>query len=401
MITELREKMKHLKYIFMAFAVLLLAASCSQDELLEDGGIEEVPVTFTATVDYAIETQEDDTAGNMKQAVTRATFNEDDAPTRFYAQAISGGTLSKVVEGTRINDNTYSFTLQVAKDTESDYMFWADNAAPDNEPTDLRSVSYTIGNIAFAATAQGTPGAVNKEVKLQHVVAKVTLKTTTDVTFGDSRTIRLSASCASTYNVQTPSASSFEDKSISKEMTGASLAADSEVLTTYIIPNPDDKAVTFSAHDLAQTIDVVHLVANTNVTLQGDLSEDNPKWGATKEYVEKQIDFFFKKKNGDPEGYFEGNAYRFYLQEEKITDLKAVLSAIFHKNVELNLTQSGIIFDEVLDNDYTCAIRNTTSNKYLDISINDNKIYVVSYNPNYDYYVNFSVVSDKLNNQTE
>ncbi len=279
--------MKQLKYIFTTFVVALFAASCSQDELLDDGGTEEVPVTFTATVDYAIETQGDDAAGNMKQAATRATSTEDDAPTRFYAQALSNGTLSKVVEGTKINDNTYSFTLQVAKDTESDYMFWADNAAPGDEPADLRSVSYTMGVIAFAATAQGTPEAVGKTVELKHVVAKVTLKTTTDVTFEDSRTIRLSASCASTYNVQTSSASSFEDKSISEEMTDASLAADSEVLTTYIILNPDDKAVTFSAHDLAQTIDVVHLVANTNVTLQGDLSEDNPKWGATKEYVEK------------------------------------------------------------------------------------------------------------------
>ena len=384
----------------MAFAVALLAASCSQDELPEDGGTEEVPVTFTAMVDYAIETQGDDAAGNMKQAATRATFNEDDAPTRFYAQAVSNGTLSDVVTGIKNDDGTYSFTLQVAKDTESDYMFWADNAAPGDEPADLRSVSYTMGVIAFAATAQGTPETVGKTVELKHVVAKVTLKTTTNVTFGGSHTIRLSASCASTYNVQTPSASSFEDKSISKEMTDASLAADSEVLTTYIIPNPDDKAVTFSAHDLAQTIDVVHLVANTNVTLQGDLSEDNPKWGATKEYVEKQIDFFFKKKNGDPEGYFEGGAYRFYLQEEKITDLEAVLSAIFHKNVELDLTP-GIIFDEVLDNDYTFAIRNNTSDKYLDISINDNKIYVVSYNPVYSDYASFSVVSNKLKNQTE
>ena len=306
MITELREKMKHLKYIFMAFAVLLLAASCSQDELLEDGGIEEVPVTFTATVDYAIETQEDDTAGNMKQAVTRATFNEDDAPTRFYAQAVSNGTLSEVVEGIKNDDGTYSFTLQVAKGTEYDYMFWADNAPTGDEPTDLRSVSYTMGDIAFAAKEQGTPETVNKDVKLQHVVAKVTLKTTTDITFEYSRTISLSASCASTYNVQTPSASSFEDKSISKEMTDASLAANSEVLTTYIIPNPDDKAVTFSAHDLAQTIDVVPLVANTNVTLQGDLSASNSKWGATSEYVQKQINFFFKDENGMSEGTSDG-----------------------------------------------------------------------------------------------
>ncbi len=393
--------MKHLKYIVMAFVVALFTASCSQDELLGDGGTEEVPVTFTATVDYTIETQGDDTAGNMKQAATRATSTQDDAPTRFYAQAVSNGTLSNVVAGIKNDDGTYSFTLQVAKDTKSDYMFWADNATTDNEPTDLRSVSYTIGGIAFAATAQGTPETVGKTVELKHVVAKVTLKTTTDVSSEYSKNISLTASCASKYNVQEASASSFEDKSVFIEMTDAGLAANSEVLTTYIIPNPDDKAVTFSAHDLAQTIDVVHLVANTNVTLQGGLSEDNPKWGATKEYVEKQINFFFKKKNGDPVGYFEGGAYRFYLPEEKITDLEAVLSAIFHKNVELNLTQSGTIFEEVLDNDYTFKILHAGFDKKLNILINDNETYVVSYNPVNDYYVNFSVVSDKLNNQTE
>ena len=392
--------MKQLRYIFMAFAVALLATSCSQDELLDDGGTEEVPVTFTATVDYAIEIQGDDTAGNMKQAATRATSTEDDAPSRFYAQAVSNGTLSKVVEGTKIDENTYSFTLQVAKDTESDYMFWADNAT-DNEPTDLRSVPYTMGYIAFAATAQGTPETVGKTVELKHVVAKVTLKTTTDVTSEYSKNISLTASCASTYNVLTASASDFSDKNASKEMTDEGFAANSEVLTTYIIPNPDDKAVTFSAHDLAQTIDVVHLVANTNVTLQGDLSESNPKWGATKEYVEKQINYFFKKEDGTTsEGYFDGGVYRFYLQEEKIKDLEAVLSAIFHKDVELNLT-NGTIFDEVLDNDYTFAIRSNTNDKCLDILINNNKTYVVSYNPIYNYYTEFSIVSDKLKDQTK
>ena len=298
--------MKHLKYIFMAFAMALLAASCSQDELLDDGGTEEVPVTFTATVDYAIETQGDDTAGNMKQVATRATSTQDDAPTRFYAQAVSGGTLSKVVAGTKNDDGTYSFTLQVAKDTESDYMFWADNAAPGDEPADLRSVSYTMGNIAFAAKAQGTPETVDKNVKLQHVVAKVTLKTTTNVTFGDSHTIRLSASCASKYNVQGQNAiaSSFEDKIISREMTDAGLAANSEVLTTYIIPNPKNKTITLGAHEMTQTISDVPLAANTHVTLQGDLSESSDKWGIpTLPYIEAMFRSYFYGDNGFPKGY--------------------------------------------------------------------------------------------------
>ena len=395
--------MKHLKYIFMAFAVALFATSCSQDELLEDGGSEEVPVTFTATVDYAIKTQGDDTAGNVKQAATRATSTQDDTPTRFYAQAVSNGTLSKVVEGTKNDDGTYSFTLQVAKDTGYDYMFWADNATTGDEPADLRSVSYTIGDIAFAAKAQGTPETVDKEVKLQHVVAKVTLKTTTDVTSEYSKNISLTASCASKYDVQGQKAiaSSFEDKSIFTEMTDAGFTANSEVLTTYIIPNPDDKAVTFSAHDLAQTIDVVHLVANTNVTLQGDLSEDNPKWGATKEYVEKQIDFFFKNEKGDPVGTPVGGVNRFYLSEGNMDDLEAVLSAIFHKSVELDLTRLGNIFEEVLDNNYIFIINNNY-NKYLDILINNNRNYAVYYDASDEAnYQNFSVVSNKLNQPTE
>lgn len=294
----------------MAFAVVLFAASCSQDELLDDGGTEEVPVTFTATVDYAIKTQGDDTAGNMKQAATRATSTQDDAPTRFYAQAVSNGTLSKVVAGTKNDDGTYSFTLQVAKDTEYDYMFWADNATTDNEPTDLRSVSYTIGNIAFAAKAQGTPETVGKTVELKHVVAKVTLKTTTDVTSEYSKNISLTASCASKYNVQEASASNFEDKRVFIEMTDAGLPANSEVLTTYIIPNPENKTVTLDAHEMTQAISDVPLAANTRVTMQGDLSESSSKWGnPSSAYIETKFRSYFFDNNDKPKGYYNGSNY--------------------------------------------------------------------------------------------
>ena len=377
--------MNRTKYIFILWAGLLLAASCTKDTLPAGDGTdspaaETQTYTFTVSPDLAME----------GDATTRSEGTPQEMPTRCFMQILGNNVSSDVQKDESIENGSFTFSVKLPNTTYT-FLFWADNGSGDT-PTDLREVQYTPGTVAFAANVQGTLETVGKTVELKHVVAKVTLKTTTNVTFGDSHTIRLSASCASTYNVQTPSASSFEDKSISEEMTDASLAADSEVLTTYIIPNPDDKAVTFSAHDLAQTIDVVHLVANTNVTLQGDLSEDNPKWGATKEYVEKQIDFFFKNENGD---------YQFYLPEEKIIDLEAVLSAIFHKNVKLDLTQSYIIFEEVLDNDYTFRIINNQHLKYLDIYINTNKVYKVSYNPDDDYYASFSVVSDKLKNQTE
>ena len=326
--------MKHLKYIVMAFTVALFATSCSQDELPGEGGIEEVPVTFIATVDYAIETQGDNTAGNMKQAATRATSTQDDAPTRFYAQAISNGTLSEMVEGTKNDDGTYSFTLQVAKDTEYEYMFWADNATTDDEPTDLRSVSYTMGDIAFAAKAQGTSETVNKDVKLQHVVAKVTLKTTTDVTSEYSKNISLTASCASKYDVlgQKAIASSFEDKSISTEMTDAGLPANSEVLKTYIIPNPENKTVTLDAHEMTQAISDVPLAANTNVTLQGDLSESSSKWGnPTDAYIEKKFRSYFFNVNNKPKGYLsESSVYCF--DNGDVFDLTSLMKEISRNN---------------------------------------------------------------------
>lgn len=324
--------MKHLKYIVMAFAVALFAASCSQDELLDDGGTEEVPVTFTATVDYAIETQGDDTAGNMKQAATRATFNEDDAPSRFYAQALSNGTLSKVVAGTKNDDGTYSFTLQVAKDTEYDYMFWADNAPTGDEPTDLRSVSYTTGNIAFAAKAQGTPETVGKTVELKHVVAKVTLKTTTDVTSEYSKNISLTASCASKYNVQEASASNFEDKRVFIEMTDAGLPANSEVLTTYIIPNPENKTVTLDAHEMTQAISDVPLAANTRVTPQGDLSESSSKWGnPTDAYIEKKFRSYFFDEKDNPKGLLIATSV-YCFDKGNVDDLTSLMREVSRNN---------------------------------------------------------------------
>ena len=317
----------------MAFAVALLATSCSQDELLDDGGIEEVPVTFTATVDYAIEIQGDDAVGNMKQAATRATSNEDDVPSRFYAQALSNGTLSNVVAGTKNDDGTYSFTLQVAKDTEYEYMFWADNATTDDEPTDLRSVSYTMGNIAFAAKAQGTSETVDKDVKLQHVVAKVTLKTTTDVTFEYSKNISLTASCASTYNVLTASASDFSDKNASKEMTDAGLPANSEVLTTYIIPNPEDKTVTLGAHEMTQAISDVPLAANTRVTLQGDLSESSSKWrNPTSAYIETKFRQYFFDGNEKPKGYSSADGKSYYIDNATNESVTAFFKEITRNN---------------------------------------------------------------------
>ena len=203
-----------------------------------------------------------------------------------------------------------------------------------------------------------------------------------------------------------PSASSYSKQTATKTFdTPTDFAANSNIATFYFIPTDEAQDVDVEFHLLKQTIQNISLAANSHITLQGNLSENNPKWGATSEYAQKQINYFFKQKDGTTsEGTLNGGVYRFYLPEENITDLEAVLSAIFHKNVKLDLTGIYIIFEEVLDNDYTFTIRNnpTSASRYLDILINNNKTYAIYYNPAYDdLFTNFSVVSNKLKNQTE
>ena len=336
----------------MAFAVALFATSCSQDELLDDGGTD-VPVTFTATVDYSIETPGDDATGSMKLADTRATSIEDDAPTRFYAQAISNGTLSEVVAGTKNDDDTYSFTFHVAPGTECEYMFWADNAKDDEQPTDLRSVPYTMGNIAFAATAQGTPENVNKSIELKHVVAKLTLKTNTAVTTQYGSTIRLTASCASTYNVQTASASDFLNGSASTEMPGEGLAANSEVLSTYVIPQQGNNTITLAAHGMSQAIEDVPLAANTHVTLQGDLSESNSKWGnPTDAYIEEKFRSYVFDDNGAPKGYERFQSGTNYYYKGTLSEVTLFIREIIRDDsFEM---QNADIFSYALTDNISC-----------------------------------------------
>ena len=349
--------MKHLKYIVMAFAVALFATSCSQDELPGDGG--DTPVTgqtqtytFTVSPDIVME----------GEAGTRTpTATTDDQPTRCFMQVYDAAGVTKVtdpIDGTPNNDEgdyTYTFTTKLFSNTEYTYLFWADNA--NVEVADLKAVPYTAGTVAFSYRTTGTPENVAKTtVSLKHAVTKLTLQTTTETSVKADEVVRVTASCASSYNVAAPASSTFSSQTAEKVFEAATDFTDEnpEVASFYFISKDEAQSVDVEFHLLKQTIESVPLAANTHVYLQGDLSEDNPKWGATSKYVEKQIDFFFKNENGMSEGTTEGGVDKFYLPEGNIKDLEAVLSAIFHKNVKLDLTTTGgNIFNEVLDDNYT------------------------------------------------
>ena len=391
--------MKHLKYIVTTFAVALFAASCSRDELLENGG--DTPVTgqtqtytFTVSPDIVME-------GDAK---TRSEGTDAEKPTRCYMQVYdaAGGTkVTDPIPGTSSSDN-YTFTVKLASNAEYTYLFWADNG--NQVISNLTAVPYQAGTVAYVYHTTGTPEEVTETtVSLKHAVAKLTLQTTTETSAEAGEAVRVTATCASLYNVAVPANSAFSSQTAEKTfVTATSIAANQEVASFYFIPNDEAQSVDVEFHLLKQSIESVPLAVNAHVTLQGDLSEDNPKWGATKEYAEKQISYFFTKEDGTSEGTLDGGVNRFYLPEENMADLEAVLSAIFHKNVGLDITQFGTIFEEVLDNDYTFTIRNNSSSKIFNILINENGVYSIYYDPGYvSVYENFSVVSNKLKNLTE
>ena len=401
--------MKHLKYISMTLAAVLLAGSCSKDELPGEGG--DTPVTgqtqtytFTVSPDIVME----------GDARTRSEGTDAEKPTRCFMQVFDSD-FNKVNEKyeNKITDGSCTFQVQLATGKEYHIAFYADNS---NAPmqNDLTNIQYDPSSgevVAYGELVQGKPENMNPTVTLKHIVTKITLKhigSSFDVAAGEE--FKITFPCADTFNVLLNTAfagNGYEEftYTFAEEKT---INDGDEVCSFYTIVPADVENwsdITLDLHQLTQTISGIEWESNSHVTLQGDLSENNPKWGATKEYVEKQIDFFFKQKDGTTsEGTLADGVYRFYLPEEKITDLEAVLSAILHKNVKLDLTKSGYIFEEVLDNDYTFTIRNNpvSYSKILDILINNNKTYAVSYHPSSDgSYANFSVVSDKLKNQTE
>ena len=295
--------MKQLRYIFTTFAVALFAASCSQDELPGDGG--DTPVTgqtqtytFTVSPDILME----------GEAGTRTpTATTDDQPTRCFMQVYDAAGVAQVtvpIAGTPSNDNgDYTFTTKLFSNTEYTYLFWADNA--NVEVTDLQAVPYQAGTVAFSYRTKGTPETVAKTtVSLEHAVTKLTLQTTTETSVKADEVVRVTASCASSYNVAAPASSTFSSQTAEKVFEAATnfTGENPEVASFYFIPENEEQDVDVEFHLLKQTIESVPLVANFHVYLQGDLSESNPKWGATSEYAQKQIDFFFKDENGYPEG---------------------------------------------------------------------------------------------------
>lgn len=312
---------RKISFGFTAVLAALFFAACSEDDALTPsvpgGGDDEGLQTYTLTagVDYTIAEVGGGDAAEYA-ADTRATANEDDKPTRFYAQAVdgTGGSAdpSAVVEGKENADGKYEFTFQLYSGREYTYLFWADNAPTETAvPADLRNVAYTIGTVAFAAKESGTPDAVTKNITLTHAVTKVTLRSTTEAALTFSKEVSLATTCATTYNVQNLAAAASTQQTYTATLTGSSIVQNGEALSCYLIPASDEQDVTVGANLLTQTIASVPLVPDTHVTLQGDLSEDNTNWNASETYTDEKFRSYFFDETGNPKGDESAGTYWF------------------------------------------------------------------------------------------
>ena len=383
--------MKQLTVIFTILTALLLATSCSKEELPGDENTDEPGQmqTYTFTVSPEL-TMEGD-------AETRSAGTPEEMPKRCFMQIFGNNVSQDVQQSESIENGSFTFSVKLPNTTYT-FLFWADNGSGDT-PTDLREVQYTPRTVAFAAKVVNTPENVIKSgVSLKHAVTKLSLKTTKATSASEGESIKVTTTCATTYNVADPAKSQFSLQTAEKDFEAVTdIDANEEVATFYFIPTDEAQEVDVEFHLLKQTIQNISLAANSHITLQGDLSENNPKWG-TSEYVEEQIKHFFTYEDGSSKGTPGTDGNYFHLPRNNIDKFESVIGAILHEEVEISLDGFGTILEKEFGDDYIFQIFNNTVLEILTIIINNTPMYNISYASYNVGYEDFSIVSNELTN---
>ena len=272
-------KFKFRTPLMLAASVLL--ASCSQDELMTDTGSDGlVPVTLSAAVGDGVQTRTIDA-------------DNDEKPTRCYVQAFTtadngttltpapGDLASPLDMGEPTAEGTFSLANVYLNPKETYvFLYWADDAEePYDELTDLRNVDYNIYRIAWAKRSEtwkyqeSEPTEITAE--LQHVVAKVTLKTTTNVEAGSKITVTVPTTYTR-YNVADETViqevitkdTPFEH-TVTNAITGTKDGA--EVFSFYALVDEANQNLTLTNGTNSQQVSNVPLGPNKHTTLVGDV----------------------------------------------------------------------------------------------------------------------------------
>lgn len=254
----------------LTLAAAVLLASCSQDEVMTDTGHDGlVPVTLSAAVGDGVQTR-------------AASADNDEDATYCYVQVCDA-------QGNAYTDNDYAMPTRLTdedkdgtftgniylKPSESHvFLFWADNATSDI-PEDLHNVKYQKESIAFADRVGRTISYTDPtiEAELQHVVAKVTLKTTTNVDASDKITVTIPTTYQA-YNVNTEAPITTADDTpfvhtVTSDITGTTDGT--EVFSFYALVDEANQDLTLTNGTNSQQVTNVPLGPNKHTTLVGDV----------------------------------------------------------------------------------------------------------------------------------
>ena len=267
--------------IFLMLAAAALLASCSQDEVMTDTGHDGlVPVTLSAAVGDGVQTRTIDA-------------DNDEKPTRCYVQAFTTndngttltlalGDLARPLDmGDPTTEGTFSLANVFLNPNETYvFLYWADNAEePYDNLTDLSNVNYNKDRIAWAKRSEtwkyqeSEPTEITAE--LQHVVAKVTLKTTTNVEADSKITVTVPTTYTA-YNVaagdviQECKANNTPFKhTVPHAITGTKDGT--EVFSFYALVDEANQDLTLTNGTNSQPVSNVPLGPNMHTTLVGDV----------------------------------------------------------------------------------------------------------------------------------
>lgn len=276
------------KFSTLMLGIATMLASCSQsDDLLQSeqtntsDGLKAVTITATLPEDgmitRSVTADDDDEVGRCLLQILVYDENTDS-----YVPATGGlegvktmepnGTNSYRADGIYLNEND-----------DYKFLFWADGGSGYNTATDLRNVTLTNSNanpgIAWQSSVtwseQSKSAAIS--VNLTHAVAKVTMKTTSNLDASTPVSITIGTAYTA-FNVETGAVTgtAFEDK-VYETMTSSITATPQnpeEVFSFYALVSDATQEVVLANGnntDTNKSMPSVPLGPNKHTTLQGDV----------------------------------------------------------------------------------------------------------------------------------
>ena len=264
---------RKLSTLMLATAALL--ASCSQNDELQstvnnNEGLK--PMTISVTLPEGM--------------TTRAIATDDEKDAYCFVQILDelgedleGG--HSAVQGMTKTDDGYTATVYLKGDEKYNFLFWATSG--NEEPDDLRNVAYTNGEtLAWAGKESAAWSANGISCTLKHVVSRITLTTTTDLTVGTNPLTITVPTTFNAYNVlnmepvktATPSGFTYTFDPIT--VSGASENAPVQIGHFYALVNNEPQVLKLhykgSLGNSEDQIPNVPLAPDTHVVLKGDVA---------------------------------------------------------------------------------------------------------------------------------